>query len=215
MKKRKNMKVVLIILFIIVTMYIISVKTVDVQAIGPNGSAVGFATINGWFHQMIGLNDTWYKITKYLGVLPFLYVLFYGIIGMRQLLNTKSIKKMDKKIIALGCFYVAVGLVYILFEKVIINYRPVILDDSLEASFPSSHTMLAICVCLSAMFMNSYYIKNDSLRKKVNIATWILMILLVLGRLLSGVHWFTDILGGVIISLFLVFGFYMVCQKSK
>ena len=61
MKKRKNMKVVLILLFIIVTMYIILVKTVDVQAIGPNGSVVGFATINGWFHQMIGLNDTWYK----------------------------------------------------------------------------------------------------------------------------------------------------------
>lgn len=215
MKNIKNIKIVTIMLFATAAIYTILVKTIDVQAIGPKGSFVGFATINNYFHQILKTNDFWYKATKYLGVVPFLYVFFYGIVGLKQLIKYKCLEKIDKKILILGGFYLVVGIVYFFFEKVIINYRPILENGTLEASYPSSHTMLAICVCLSSIFMNTYYIKNNSLKKVLNIATWILMILLVLGRLLSGVHWFTDILGGVIISLFLVFSFYMFCQKLK
>ena len=93
--------------------------------------------------------------------------------------------------------------VYVFFEKVIINYRPVILDGELEASYPSSHTMLAICICMSSLLISKYYIK-DKYRKIFDNITFVLMILLVVGRIISGVHWITDIIGGILISLFLV-----------
>lgn len=215
MERTKKLEKMTIILFFIAVVFTVLVKCVDVQSIGPKGSAVGFATINRFVHQLTGENDTWYNITKYLGIIPFLYVLFYAMVGLKQLIIAKKISKVDKKIIALGCFYVVLGLVYILFDKLAINYRPVLEDGVLEPSYPSSHTLLAVCVCLSSIFMNKYYIKNNDLKKYLNLGTLILMILLVLGRLLSGVHWASDIIGGVIISLFLVFGFFTVCKKIR
>ena len=113
----------------------------------------------------------------------------------------------------MGCFYIIVGIVYILFEKIVINYRPVLEDGLLEASYPSSHTLLAVCVCLSAIFMNHYYIKDIFLRRGLNIGTLLLMLILIIGRALSGVHWISDIIGGIIISLFLVSSFYTICKK--
>ena len=215
MERTKKLEKMTIILFFIAVIFTVLVKCVDVQSIGPKGSAVGFATINRFVHQLTGENDTWYNITKYLGIIPFLYVLFYAVVGLKQLIIAKKISKVDKKIIALGCFYVVLGLIYILFDKLAINYRPVLEDGVLEPSYPSSHTLLAVCICLSSIFMNKYYIKNNDLKKYLNLGTLILMILLVLGRLLSGVHWASDIIGGVIISLFLVFGFFTVCKKIR
>ena len=202
----KNKKLLLIsgalcILFII---YTIMVKYVDVAAIGPNNSEVGFQLLNKKFHEIFYYNDTWYIITKYLGIIPFLYVAFYGLQGLLQLIKYKSIKKIDKKLIFLGIFYVLMIAFYLLFEKVVINYRPVILEGELEASYPSSHTILGMCICLSSLLMNKYYIKNKKLLTTLNLATISLLIFLVGGRLLSGVHWFTDIIGGIILSLFLV-----------
>ena len=204
MKKKKILLYTTISLLFVSIIYTIIVINVGVQAIGPNGTKVGLAGINGYIHNKIGLNMFWYKLTKYLEVLPFLIILFYGCIGLKQLINGKSLKKVDKRLIILGIYYVLVGVTYVLFEKIIINYRPVLLKGELEASYPSSHTMLAITVCFSSLLLSKYYIKNKKTRTICNNATTILMIALVIGRLLSGVHWFTDIVGGIIISAFLV-----------
>lgn len=204
MKVRKKLVYTNLILFVIVIVYTLLVKNVDTAAIGPNGSVVGFSTINGIVHNALGFNLTWYNITKYLGIVPFLIVAFYGLIGLNQLIKKKSIVKIDKKILLLGCFYVLMAITYVLFEKVIINYRPVLLDGELEASYPSSHTMLAVCICLSSLLISKKYIKNKKMLKCFDIGTIILMAVLVVGRILSGVHWFTDIIGGILISLFLV-----------
>lgn len=206
--KKNKIFYVSIISFIVAVLYIILLKTVDVQSIGPKSSSVGLASINNWFLQNIGTNDTCYKITKYLGLLPFLLVGYYGFIGLKQLINKKSINKVDKELLLLGIFYILVGATYIFFEKVIINYRPVLMDGELEASFPSSHTMLAICVCASSLLISKYYIKNENIRKIIDILTWIVMIILVVGRALSGVHWITDIIGGILVSAFLISLFY-------
>ena len=115
----------------------------------------------------------------------------------------------------LGFFYILLGIVYIFFEKVIINYRPVILENELEASFPSSHTMLAICICLSSLLISKYYIKDKKLLNILNKCTWALMIILVIGRTLSGVHWLTDIIGGILISLCLVSLYYTMILPNK
>ena len=213
MNKRKNI-IIVVLLFFIAVLYTILVKFVDVKSIGPNTSSVGFSTVNGFFHDILGLNMTWYKITKYLGLVPFLFVAFYGLNGVIQLLKNKSLKKVDKRLLFLGGFYILVGITYLFFEKVIINYRPVLMDGVLEASYPSSHTMLAICICLSSLLISKYYVKDNYL-KIFNIFTILLMIILVVGRFLSGVHWFSDILGGIIISLFLVSLFNLYIFEKK
>ena len=202
-KLKKHWKEAAILLLVAIA-YTLLVKWVDVGAIGPGKTKVGWQILNGFFHNLIGKNMFFYQLTKYLGVIPFLIVAFYGLIGVKQLIEKKSLKKVDKRIIALGVFYVVVGLVYIFFEKVVINCRPVILDGVIEPSYPSSHTMLALCICLSSILISKYYIKNEKIRKIVDYATIALMIILVVGRILSGVHWITDIIGGILISLALV-----------
>ena len=192
-----------IILFVIAVVYTLLVKFVGVDSVGPNNSEIGFAWFNTWFHNLFGTSNLWYKITKYLGLVPFLICAYYGFIGIKQLIKKKKISKVDKRLIYLGAFYILMLVVYVFFEKVIINYRPVILDGELEASYPSSHTMLAICICMSSLLISKYYVK-DKYRKIFDNITFVLMILLVVGRIISGVHWITDIIGGILISLFLV-----------
>ena len=219
MKDSKKYLISGIILVVIAIIYTILVKTVDVGAIGPinpetgEATSVGFQAINGFFMNLLEPSKLFYKISKYAGLLPFLLAGFYAYTGCSQLVKGKSLKKVDNKIIAIGAFYVVVLIVYIFFEKVVINYRPVIMDAELEASYPSSHTLLAICFCGSSLLISKFFIKKDLVRRIVNIATVCLMVLIVVSRFISGVHWASDIVGGIIISLALLNIFYIVILK--
>lgn len=208
--KRKNIIISssLILTAIIIT---ILIKFVDIQAIGPNNSSVGFATINKFFVDTIGVNMIFYHITDWLGFLPIILAVSYAVIGLIQLIKRKSLKKIDKEIWILGLFYIIVVGLYIFFEKVIVNYRPVLMDGYLEASYPSSHTLMAICLCGSAIIINKKLFSN-LLSKIVNISSLVIMILTIIGRLISGVHWFSDILGGIVISSALLMTFYTIIQ---
>lgn len=215
MSKRRKLFLTTFILFIIFIVYTILVKYYDVATIGPKNSAVGFSGINSLVHHALPYNEFWYKLTKYLGIIPFLYCAFYGLQGIMQIIRYKSLKKVDKRLIYLGVFYVVMLIVYVLCDKIVINYRPILEDGVLESSFPSSHTLLAICVCATSLLISKYYIKNENVLKIFNILTYILMIVLVVGRLLSGVHWLTDIIGGIIISAFLVYLYYSFIYTYK
>ena len=188
------------ILFLLFIIFTVVVKIVDVHSIGPAGSLVGLATINNSFKDVLPLNETIYKVSEVLGYISLLIVAMYGIIGIKQLIERKSIFKVDRNILLLGMFYILVAIVYIVFEFVVINYRPVLLDG-LEASYPSSHTVLSICVCISSVIVSKSVLGDKKFVKVFNILSIILMVLIVLTRLLSGVHWLTDILGGILISL--------------
>lgn len=205
MKKEKIM--IPGVLTLISIVYTLLVKTVDVRSIGPNDSKVGFATLNNGFKNFIGHNMTIYKISELVGYLLLLLVVMYGILGIRQLIKRKNIKKVDKEILILGGLYVAMLLVYVFFEKCIINYRPILIDKVLEASYPSSHTILSLCVGISALIVNKKYIKPEYVGN-FNMIVIILMSITLLFRIISGVHWISDIIGGVIISATLLSYFY-------
>jgi undecaprenyl-diphosphatase len=180
------------------------VRFVDVRAIGPLGSTVGFAALNGYVHDLIGVNMSLYVITDWLGLVPIATALGFAILGLVQWINRKSIWKVDHSILALGVFYVVVIAVYLLFEFVEVNYRPVLIDGYLEVSYPSSTTMLVMCVMPTAAMQMKARIKNCALRRCVLFAIIVFVAFTVVGRLLSGVHWITDIIGGALISIGLV-----------
>ena len=202
MKNKKNI-LICVLLVLISIIYTLLVKYVDTSTIGPNGSVVGFSSLNSFVFNLTGNNMTLYKITEILGIIPILIALMYAVIGLIQVIDRKSLK-VDKELIALGILYIIVILIYVFFEKCIINYRPVIIDGVLEASYPSSHTLLSICICGSALLINKYLFNNKKNYKYINIISIISMVLIVLGRLLSGVHWASDIIGSIIISITLL-----------
>lgn len=198
--------------------YIVLLLNVDVKAVGPADTSVGLSTINMAFSGLIGMNMFWYKFTQLLGVMSFAVCGIFVCIGVVQLVRQKSIKKVDRCLPMLGGLYMMTLALYILFEKVIINYRPVIMEGETapEASFPSSHTMMACVVFGSAAMVLSQYIKNESRLALLRLICFAAIALMVIGRMLSGVHWLSDIIGGALISAFLlsVFGWLLGTEKA-
>ena len=196
---------------------ILLVRTVDVDAIGPEGSSVGFSKINGAVKDTFSYNETWYKITQYLGYAALAIAGGFALLGLVQLIRRKSLFKVDKNIIALGVLFAVVIILYVMFNKITVNYRPVILPDEgvLEASYPSSHTVLTCVVMGGAMLQLPYYIKNQGLRLALNTILALIILLTVGGRLVSGAHWLTDILGGILLSGCLLFVFSGVLDKIE
>ena len=195
--KKLTAGAVLLVLFLIL---IVLIKTVDVQPVGPENSQIGLAAINTSFHNLTGLQMALYKVTQVTGYLAILSVVIFGLWGVWQLIQRKSIARMDKDILLLGGLYAALAVCYLFFEKCIINYRPVIMDEGLEASFPSSHTMLAMCLMLAAMEQLRRRLKDQPLGRILSMVCAVLLAVTVIGRLLSGVHWLTDILGGLLLG---------------
>ena len=185
-------------LFVIFSLWI---RLFDVQSVGPEGSSIGFASLNVAVHEFFGMHLFWYKLTQALGVLAIGLAAVFAVVGFVQLVQRKSLLKVDKKILMLGVIYILVILAYILFEKVPFNYRPVVLDpaEGLGPSYPSTHTMIILTIFGTAVGVLGEYIKNTKLVLIIKI-----MALTIIGRLVCGVHWFTDIAGGVIISLFFI-----------
>jgi len=211
---RKKNIIISIVLIILSVLFTELVKNIDVKPIGPNESLVGFADINRLFHNLIGSNMIIYKITEFLGYIPIVMALVYVFIGLKELIERKSLLKVDREIYILALFYVLVVGVYVFFEKFIVNYRPILIDGVLEASYPSSHTLMSICLCGSSIIINKKIFKNK-FGDVENILSVIFILLIVIGRIISGVHWFTDILGGIIISSALLVVFYSVISSIK
>ena len=182
------------------------VRVIDVQPVGPEASNIGFAGLNTAVHEFFGMHLFWYKLTQLLGVAAIAVAGLFAVVGLVQLIQRKNLFKVDKKILMLGVIYILLILLYALFEKVPFNYRPVILDpaEGLEPSYPSTHTMLILTIFGTAVAVLGDYIKNAKLVLLLKIVCLVIMALTIVGRLVCGVHWFTDIAGGVIISLFFI-----------
>ena len=185
-------------------LWTVLVKLVDVQEIGPEGSAVGLATVNGFAHELVGVNWALYTVTDWLGLVPFAVASGFAILGLIQWIKRKNVFAVDRSILVLGGFYIVVIAFYLLFEVVSVNYRPVLVDGVLETSYPSSTTMLVMCVMPTAIMQFRSRIKIKWARLGVEAVIVAFIVFMVVGRIISGVHWFSDILGGAILSAGLV-----------
>jgi len=184
-----------------------AVKFIDIQPIGPHKSTVGLAAVNKFVHNLTGVHMSLYTVTDWLGLVPLVFVMGFGTLGLIQWIKRKRLLKVDYSILVLGVFYIIVLAVYFLFETVVINYRPVLINGYLESSYPSSTTMLVMCVMPTAEMQFNARIGNNILRRCVSVAVSAFIVFMVTCRLVSGVHWFTDIVGGGLLSAGLVFAY--------
>lgn len=212
MKKKLYISLSFLVVFMLFT---VVVSTFDVQPIGSDGTYIGFAALNGYFHCLTGTHMVLYTVTDWLGLIPIACIAAFGILGFAQWVKRKNIRKVDFSILALGGFYIVVLAAYLLFEKFVINYRPVLINGFLEASYPSSTTMLTLCVMPTAMTQLNARIKYATTNRITAGVISAFIAFMVIGRLVSGVHWFTDIVGGVLLSAGLVIGYLFVCGFKK
>lgn len=215
--KKENKKNFFIAVFLLITfvLWTVSVRFIDVGTIGPRNSAVGFSTINKFVHSLTGVNMSLYTVTDWMGLVPIFFAFGFAILGLIQWIKRKNILKVDYSILVLGGFYIATIAVYILFEMVIVNYRPILINGYLEVSYPSSTTLLVLCVIPTAIMQFNTRIKNKILKKFVIFLLAAFIAFMVIGRFISGVHWFSDIIGGILLSSGLVIFYHFVINLEK
>ncbi|MCR5687263.1 MAG: phosphatase PAP2 family protein [Lachnospiraceae bacterium] len=186
------------------------IRCVDVQAEGQNGTKIGFAGFNGWFHQLTGVHMMIYKITDWLGLVPIFICLCFGVLGLAQLIRRQSLLRVDPDILLLGVYYVLVISFYLIFEMIPVNYRPVLIEGRLETSYPSSTTLLTLSVIPTLIFQADRRWENHLIRKSAAVVGIAFSAFMVIGRLVSGVHWATDIIGSVLLSA----GLFMMYKSA-
>lgn len=201
--------------FLLFLLWTIAVQYIDVQPIGPNGSQVGFASLNCFFHRLTGVHMTLYTITDWLGIVPIIFVLCFAAYGMCQLVKRKSLCRVDPDILVLGGFYIIVMAAYILFEMLVINFRPVLINGNLEASYPSSTTLLVLCVMPTAILQLQQRMKPSITKRTIAYVLAGFTVFMVLGRLISGVHWLSDIVGGILLSVSLVLLYASIIRRIE
>jgi undecaprenyl-diphosphatase len=215
---KKNVKtplgagVIFIALFIVWT---ILIGVIDVKPVGVNKTTIGFATINTWFHNLTKVNMTLYNITDWLGLVPVFICMVFGMLGLFQLIKRRSLLKVDFDIIVLGVYYVIVILGYLVFEMIPINYRPILINGILESSYPSSTTLLVLSVMPTVIFQSNKRLQNPKIKKTTVFVTIIFSLFMVIGRLVSGVHWLTDIIGSCFLSAGLFYIYKAVVLLNK
>lgn len=208
---------VLAALFAVSVLFVILALTVDVAPLAPNGTDVGFAALNQAVFDAVGVHEGWYALTEALGVAALLVVGAFALLGLWQLVRRRSLKQVDRNLLVLGGLYLAVGALYLIFELAPVNYRPILEPGSLtpEPSFPSSHTLLICTVMASAAHQLERYVRSIPVRRLLQGLCFAVLLLTVCGRLLSGVHWFTDILGGLLFSATLLYAYFLTTEWSE
>ena len=206
-KNGKNILITGMIMLILFTVWTVLIQTVDVQAVGQNGTDIGFASLNTWFHKTTGVHMWVYTITDWLGLVPIFICMIFGVVGLVQLIKRRSLLKVDKDIILLGIYYILVIFGYLIFEMIPINYRPILIEGRMEASYPSSTTLLVMSVMPTLAFQVHRRIRNTKVKYGIYAFTVLFTAFMVVGRTVAGVHWLTDIAGSVLLSsgLYLIY----------
>ena len=186
---------------------------IDISPLAPNGTNVGFSTLNAYMHNLTDVHYSLYILTDWLGLVPFAFAIGFAVLGLIQWCKRKNFLKVDVDILLLGAFYAVVIGLYLFFEEFVVNYRPILISGVAEVSYPSSTTMLVLCIMPTAIMQFNFRIKNPILKNFICALLCAFIVFMVLGRFISGVHWFTDIIGGALLSASLVFLYRYFVQK--
>ncbi len=208
-KKGIIFTVLFLVAFILFT---VAVMTVDVQPIGPENSCVGFASLNGAVQRFLNFDRGLYNISEALGYACIATAFLFTLEGFVQLIKRKSFAKVDPRLYVLACVYLLALSLYLVFDRVEINYRPVIIDaaEGLKLSYPSSHTLMSFTFVTGAFLQIPYYINDKRLSRILRTLCLILASSVVITRMFSGVHWITDIVASVLLGMAVTSLHYLV-----
>lgn len=192
---------------------IVFLLTVDVGYAVPH-APVGLSTVNGFVFEAIGENPEWEMVSFVLLIISVLLMCAQGLCIFIKMIRTRKLWEM----VAVGHAWLLALVFYILFEFCIVNYRPILEDGELAASFPSSHTLIAV-VLFGVMAVWFAYLLPRSVKKYVIIALLgAAAFVSALARLMVGVHWLTDVLGGMLLGGVIVslsgFGFCLIRSRE-
>ena len=218
--KKSNLKNIIITssLFVLFLIFTILTKFINVAAIGPENSRIGFAELNNSINKGINANDIWDKLGDIFMLIALALAAFYVVIGIIQLVKRKKLFKVDKEILVLAIIYSMLAIIFVFFEIVVINYRPILVDGALEASYPSTHTLIVCTIMPISIILAHKYLQNKYLKLITDIFAIISILFSAVSRLLSGMHWFTDVIGAILISAVLVMTYYTlikICNKDN
>ena len=143
----------------------------------------------------------WDKITDIILITSLAVLGVFAVLGLYQLITRKSLKKVDRNLLAFIPPLLIMVVIYIVFEKfIVINVRP---DGSGEPSFPSTHTMVVATIFFLTMNNLKKYIHNKPLCIILDIVMLALISLTATGRVLANKHWPMDVIFGIIFAMVL------------
>lgn len=205
-------------LMLVFILFTVLVKTIDLSYVPPKGTPIGFSSLNCAVFEALGTNDVAYYISEALGLFVLVIPFVFAVSALVQWIKRKSLFRIDRDLWVLFAAYALTLAFYCFFEIVVINYRPIRIDGVTEASYPSSHTLLAIVIAGISFLQIRQRIKKAQIRIPLLCAVTLLMIAIPVLRLLSGVHWVTDIVAAILLGssiIFLYHGFVICFQKSE
>lgn len=176
------------------------------------GGETGLQKFNNLFPHF-SYNETLDKISDIFMIIGLLMMFIAFGVGLYQLIKRKGLKKVDFDIYLFGGEIVIMIIVWLLFEIFPISYRPLTILD-LESSFPSTHVMIVATTYLSFSWMISKRYPKLWIKIVAYAFSTISIAITFAFRLVSGMHWFTDCLGGLLISLAMV-SIFMISDSMK
>ncbi len=210
---KKQSFILPLVLFILFIGFTISVMYYDVKPIGPENSCVGYASLNQEFHELTGVHLELYRLTDLISIIPFMCIAVFAVHGLIQWIQRKNMFKVNPEILIMGALCFLVLAIYAFFQFVIVAYRPEIVEEGLEASYPSSTTVLCLFTFLSSIIGFHYLLESKVWKVTLYIILAGLCTFMVVARIISGVHWLTDLIGGMLLSLALVSFYYALCNN--
>lgn len=183
----------------------------DKAVIAESGKEVGLSSINNLVKYSYKENLD--LMTDLLFYVTFTVVVFEGCLGIIQLVTRKSLFKVDKEIIIFGISLVVMVVLWLVFDHLLkINVRPI---DANEGSFPSTHVMMATFLALAShAFICMKY--ETRLPKYLSLVLAIIIIsTITFGRVACGMHYITDVTGGLFMGLALYFITFGIIKGFK
>ena len=208
----KSMLMVTVAFLVLSVVATAMVVLVDVQPIGQMGTTVGLASLNDAVWKALGANALCDKLSDVVLVLSLLLVVAFGVLGVVQLVQSKSLAKVDRTLWLLLALYVVMLVAYVGCDMVAVNYAPQLDAGQLKPSFPSSHVMCVVAVAVSSAIAVPHLFADERLSKIATVLAVALVVLVLVTRMASGAHWCSDILCGALYGFTMAFAFGTACN---
>lgn len=155
----------------------------------------------------------WARITDIILISSILSLSVFAILGLCQLFSRKSIKKVDRSLLAMFIPLILMAVAYFVFNHFLIwNVRP---NGSGEASFPSSHVMVVSTIFFCIALILPQYIHSKLACASLNLLMLLLIVFTAIGRVVSNMHWMSDVFGALAFSAIFAFVYFLIIRRKK